>query len=229
MELQILGHAKLTEGVTKWSPQFGSVERSEPKASSQFGSAERGEAKRSQQFDFVERGETELWEENVEKIKKVDYSKPCLLISTEDVFLGDSGNYKETDLPNPRNYYGLTKLIAEQLILTMCPISLVVRVSFVEDKWLHPVAYTDQHTSADYIDVVIKQLSWVINRYNEILEYLNKKGLQRILHLGTERKSMYDLIIQRNPEVWPGRRKEGKPLDTSLDTSLYKRIRLVIL
>jgi len=34
-------------------------------------------------------------------------------ISTDYVFEGEKGNYGETDLPNPINYYGLTKLLGE--------------------------------------------------------------------------------------------------------------------
>lgn len=37
-------------------------------------------------------------------------------ISTDFIFDGESGPYKETDIPNPINYYGVSKLKSEELI-----------------------------------------------------------------------------------------------------------------
>ncbi|MFV0248894.1 MAG: SDR family oxidoreductase [Tenacibaculum sp.] len=37
-------------------------------------------------------------------------------ISTDFIFDGKEGNYKETDIPNPVNYYGISKLKAEQVL-----------------------------------------------------------------------------------------------------------------
>jgi dTDP-4-dehydrorhamnose reductase len=37
-------------------------------------------------------------------------------ISTDYIFSGEEGMYKETDEPNPINYYGLTKLEAEKIV-----------------------------------------------------------------------------------------------------------------
>ncbi|MCL6523803.1 MAG: dTDP-4-dehydrorhamnose reductase [Thermoflavifilum sp.] len=39
-----------------------------------------------------------------------------LLVSTDFIFDGKAGPYGEEDLPNPINYYGLSKLCAEQLV-----------------------------------------------------------------------------------------------------------------
>ena len=38
-------------------------------------------------------------------------------ISTDFIFDGKKGNYKETDIPNPLSYYGLSKLKSEELLL----------------------------------------------------------------------------------------------------------------
>ncbi|MGJ8744719.1 dTDP-4-dehydrorhamnose reductase [Polaribacter sp.] len=38
-------------------------------------------------------------------------------LSTDFIFDGKKGNYKETDTPNPLSYYGLSKLKSEQLLL----------------------------------------------------------------------------------------------------------------
>ncbi len=39
-------------------------------------------------------------------------------ISTDFIFDGEDGPYKETDIPNPLSYYGLSKLKSEQLLQT---------------------------------------------------------------------------------------------------------------
>jgi dTDP-4-dehydrorhamnose reductase len=51
-------------------------------------------------------------------------------ISTDYVFDGKKGLYKEEDLPNPINYYGLTKLLGETYALSYDD-SLVIRTSGV--------------------------------------------------------------------------------------------------
>ena len=38
-------------------------------------------------------------------------------ISTDFIFDGIKGNYKETDIPNPLSYYGLSKLKSEEVLL----------------------------------------------------------------------------------------------------------------
>ena len=61
------------------------------------------------------------WKINVEGTKNIaDAAKKAgsflIYISTDYVFNGEKGNYKETDKPDPINYYGLTKLKAEELV-----------------------------------------------------------------------------------------------------------------
>ncbi len=50
-------------------------------------------------------------------------------ISTDAVFDGERGNYRETDEPNPISVYGQTKLRAEQELLSIHPSSAVVRTN----------------------------------------------------------------------------------------------------
>ena len=53
-----------------------------------------------------------------------------IYISTDAVFSGDSGNYSETDEPDPFSIYGETKLRGEQAAIRNCENSLVVRTNF---------------------------------------------------------------------------------------------------
>jgi dTDP-4-dehydrorhamnose reductase len=63
------------------------------------------------------------WKINVEGTKNVLEAAKAegtfvIYISTDYVFGGEKGNYKETDKPNPIQYYGLTKLKSEELVKT---------------------------------------------------------------------------------------------------------------
>lgn len=57
-------------------------------------------------------------------------------VSTDYVFDGERGLYREEDLPNPVNYYGLTKLLGETYALSYDH-SLVVRTSGVFSAYGH--------------------------------------------------------------------------------------------
>jgi dTDP-4-dehydrorhamnose reductase len=69
---------------------------------------------------------------------------PCIFLSSGEVFDGRQGWYREEDAPNPINFYGKTKLEAEQVVLEN-PLHTVLRIvltagmsqqgdrSFVED------------------------------------------------------------------------------------------------
>lgn len=48
-------------------------------------------------------------------------------ISSDYVFDGMSGPYREEDMPNPISYYGLTKLESEQIVLELVPGAAVLR------------------------------------------------------------------------------------------------------
>ena len=51
-----------------------------------------------------------------------------IFISTDYVFDGERGNYRESDQPNPIDFYGVTKLEAEQIAATLSN-SLIIRTS----------------------------------------------------------------------------------------------------
>ncbi len=64
------------------------------------------------------------WKVNVEGTKNIveaakNSGSFVIYISTDYVFNGEKGNYTESDEPAPINYYGLTKLKAEELVKTL--------------------------------------------------------------------------------------------------------------
>jgi dTDP-4-dehydrorhamnose reductase len=53
-----------------------------------------------------------------------------LHISTDAIFDGNKGNYREEDEPNPLSTYARTKLKGEQAVLQVCPDAIIARVNF---------------------------------------------------------------------------------------------------
>ena len=74
-----------------------------------------------------------------------------IYISTDYVFPGTKGNYSETDLPSPANWYGYTKLAGEWEIRLNSQNWCIIRTSFRPLKWSFPTAFTNVFTSADYV------------------------------------------------------------------------------
>ncbi len=140
-------------------------------------------------------------------------------ISTDYVFDGEKGMYKETDAPNPSNYYSLTKAIAEEAARATTN-SLIVRTSFKDAVWKYPMAFADQFTSADYTDVIASELKLLL---------LNLSSIQAdVLHVVTERKSILELAKRRNPHVQAGTIVGAKvhiPPDVSLDSSRWQDLK----
>ena len=141
-------------------------------------------------------------------------------ISTDYVFEGACGGYREEDPVGPvRNYYSLSKLAAEELA-RFAPEHLVIRTSFRPRQWPYPVAYEDVHTSQDYVDVIAPEIALAIRRRREVPF--------QTLHVATERKSVFELARRRRPDVQAGSRKQAGvdlPEDISLDVSRWTALK----
>lgn len=177
----------------------------------------------------AEHNRKECWDVNVIGTRNVariasKYGARLVHLSTDYVFWGGAdrprGGYRETDPVGPvRNYYALTKLVAEEAAL-FNPHSLIVRTSFRPTEWPHSTAFTDVYTSQDYVDVIAHEMALLLANLDQIKE--------PCLHIGTERKSVFDLVARRNPTVKAGSKNDVSvdlPDDISLDSSLWQRVR----
>jgi dTDP-4-dehydrorhamnose reductase len=146
---------------------------------------------------------------------------PVIYISTDYVFSGLIGDYREGDIPSPANWYGATKYAGELEIQESGVQHCILRTSFRPAHWGFPTAYTNVYTSADFIDVIAQEVALAIR--------LDLRGLW---HVGTPTKTFYELAHRRNPDVkpeecrdplfpkcrnlnidkWLARKKEIKPL-----------------
>jgi dTDP-4-dehydrorhamnose reductase len=129
-------------------------------------------------------------------------------ISTEYVYKGDRGNYKENDEIYPFNLYAWTKLGGECSAVTVKN-HLVIRTTFGPPSFAYPQAFTDKWSSKDYVDVLAPMI------YEAAIS-----PLTGILNLGTERKTLYDYAKEKNQDVLPVKIANGihhTPVDTSFN------------
>ncbi len=163
-------------------------------------------------------------------------------ISTDYVFNGLKGNYRETDQPDPVNRYGESKLIGEKYADS--DRNVIIRIStpygpnisrrketFMEFvghslKLGRPMkAATDLYTTPTYLEDIARAV-----------EIINEQDLKGIFHLGsTERISRYEFAIRvartmgYEPErISPCLSRDlpfvaRRPPDTSLDTSKIRK------
>ena len=173
----------------------------------------------------AEQDRTACWKANVEGTRNVvralqGTAVRLVHISTDYVFYGDRGDYREDDPVGPvRNHYALSKLTGEEVARVHSP-HLVIRTSFRPREWPYPMAFTDVFTSQDYVDVIAPQIALAITHAKEIPF--------DTLHIATERKSVFELARRRKPHVKPGSRKDVSvdlPEDISLNIERWKAVR----
>jgi dTDP-4-dehydrorhamnose reductase len=120
-------------------------------------------------------------------------------ISTACVFAGDDpdASYSEDDIPGPKNFYGLSKLLAEYVVLewSACCVSrsaLVVRTNFADrGLWKHPSAFVDRFGTYLYPDLVA----------SKAIELLDA-GETGLIHVcGDRRLSMLEFARLSDPGV----------------------------
>lgn len=136
-------------------------------------------------------------------------------ISTDYVYPGNHGNYKESDPVYPFNKYAWSKLGGECSAM-MLDNSLIIRTSFGKQNFEYTQAFIDKWTSKDYVDVIAPM----------ILE-ASKSDLTGILNIGTDSKSMYNYARQRNQvePIWIEDSKFKTPKDTSLNLERWKKFK----
>ena len=137
-----------------------------------------------------------------------------LYISTDYVFKGDTGMYKEDDPLLPANKYAWSKLAGECAV-RMYDNSLIIRTSFGDTIFPYDKAFVDQWTSRLRVDVLAKKLL-------KLLE----SDLTGTLHIGGKRQTVMDYAKSISPDkpIGPLSLKDVTflaPKDTSLNTSCY--------
>jgi dTDP-4-dehydrorhamnose reductase len=167
---------------------------------------------------FCEENRNEAYETNVGGTEKLinaclNHDSDCyfVLISTACVFRGDVGNYVETDLPYPKNYYALTKLLAECAVRYSGLKFLIIRSNFVaREKWSYPKAFTDRYGTYLFASDVASAVESIV-----------QDKLTGIVHVcGDKKMSMFELAKITTPSIEPMTLSEYHGVPLTVDMSL---------
>lgn len=90
---------------------------------------------------------------------------------------------------NPVNFYSYTKVAAERLVKEHDN-HLIIRTSFIPRPFPHKVAFFDQYTKGDYVDVIAPLIVTAILGESH-----------GSMDIGTERKTMFALARQTKPNI----------------------------
>jgi dTDP-4-dehydrorhamnose reductase len=138
-----------------------------------------------------------------------------IYISTDYVFDGERGGYKEDDSVHPVNKYAWSKLGGECAVRCYDN-SLIVRTSFGTDEFMFSSAWEDHRTSR----IAVSEFA------NYLLRFVDHPELRGIMHVGAIRpRTVYEFAKDISPGKDIGRRSRKEvdfvPADTSLDTSRF--------
>jgi dTDP-4-dehydrorhamnose reductase len=156
----------------------------------------------------------DIIQEITPKIEFIHLSTPC-------IFDGVSGMFTETSIPNPVNYYGITRMDAENEVKKLQEF-IIIRTNYVDKGiWPYPKAFTDRFGTYLFSKQVAQGIFDI-----------RQEGVRGIIHVVSDTKiSMYELAKMTTPEIEPITMKEysGPPLtvDMSLDTERWKKYQLL--
>ena len=129
-----------------------------------------------------------------------------IYFSTNYVYPGVKGNYKETDPLKPINNYAWSKLGGETSV-HLYKNSLILRVCMTENPFVHNQAFTNVKTSFIYHNHVPKIL----------FKVLDKKG---IINLGGKAQSIYNFAKKDNKKIKKIFLNKNNKLNMALNTSI---------
>jgi len=148
----------------------------------------------------------------VESIAKVDLKTKVIFFSTDYVFDGEKGNYKDIDKPNPKTNYGKTNLLSEKILSNSGVDFKILRTSSVMGKggtffdWITKAIKSDKEiklfSNAVFSPTPIRFLNEITKKL--ILNYESLK--EKILHIAGEKKiSRYELGLLLSSLVKTGK------------------------
>ena len=149
---------------------------------------------------------------NITKICKKMNIK-LIYFSTNYVYPGKKGNYKETDPLLPVNNYAWSKLGGETSV-QLYKNSLILRVCMTQKPFVHDKAFANVRTSFIFHEDVVKIL----------FKLLNKKG---IINVGGKSDYVYNFAKKNNPNTkkifLKKKDKSIMPFDSSINLLKLKK------
>jgi dTDP-4-dehydrorhamnose reductase len=147
----------------------------------------------------------------------MEFNAQLIYISTDYVFKGDKGNYKETDPVYPVNKYAWSKLGGECAV-RMYDKSLIIRTTFGPDVFPYQKAFIDQWTSRESVSVIAEKISKLID-----------KNITGIIHVGGKKRTVFEYAKSLDTARDIGELSINDvgfvvPVDTSLNCDKYNRL-----
>lgn len=197
--------------------------------------------------DYCETHKEEAYKINVEGTRNVveaskEIGAKLIYISTDYVFDGEGGMYKEDDRTNPINYYGKSKLDGESVTVNTCDNYIIARISVLYglNPKLNFVTWALQELKdGNEIKIVNDQFNTptLADNLAELILELIKNDATGIFHAsGSERINRFDFVLKL-AEVFDLKKKLIKPItsnelnwiakrpkDSSLDVSKISEI-----
>tara|TARA_Y200000002_G_C22554421_1_gene609665 strand:- start:209 stop:913 length:705 start_codon:yes stop_codon:yes gene_type:complete len=146
---------------------------------------------------------------NVVKICE-KYRIKLIYFSTNYVYPGRKGNYKEIDSLQPINNYAWSKLGGESSV-RLYKNSLILRLCMCEKPFVHKYAFSDVKTNFMFHEDFIKIMPKI----------LDKKG---ILNVGGKLQTVYNFAKKNKPDVKKISGKKIFPLNPSMNIAKLKKI-----
>ncbi len=155
-------------------------------------------------------------------------------VSTDYVFSGDKGMYKEKDEPNPIDYYGYTKLLGEKYCDCIARPCVIYGAKPASGKVNFALWLIDKLRNEDEVKIITDQYITPTLNTNlaKMLLEIAEREPRGIFHLaGDTRISRYDFALRIADKfdldrdlIIPSRMEEmrwiaSRPKDSSLDTS----------
>ncbi|MBN2180470.1 MAG: sugar nucleotide-binding protein [Sedimentisphaerales bacterium] len=140
-----------------------------------------------------------------------------IYISSDYVFKGDKGNYKETDPVYPVNKYAWSKLGGECAV-RMLENSLIIRTTFGPNIFPYDKAFIDQWTSRQSVSVIARKIGNLLD-----------KDVKGIIHIGGKRKTVFEYAKSLDRTKVIGKLSINDvpfnvPVDTSLNCDKYDKL-----
>lgn len=139
----------------------------------------------------------------------IDKNIKLIYISSDYVYNGSNGGYKETDPVLPENLYAWTKLGGE-CSTKLVENHIIIRTSFGDNIFPYSGAFDNLYTSKDYVDVIAKM----------IIDIIPSKYIG-VLNIGTYKKTIYEFANKKNII---NRISLPTPKDFSLNCDLYDKL-----
>jgi dTDP-4-dehydrorhamnose reductase len=166
--------------------------------------------------DKCEKNKEAAWKANVIGTRNIvelakNKKAKLIFISTGSVFSGEKGNYREDDLPDPKNFYSWTKLIGEEAVLAYDSGTVVRAVpigihgvgrpqaNFIE--WLVDSVQNNKSFNL-FNDVYINAIS--AESFADVLLKIPRVMERGLLHVGSKDKLSKAAIGQAVIAKYPG-------------------------